>query len=114
MRTILCDKTRKKSGSETRIGSKNNSLNEQVNKNFTLDTRIVWRENQKDALFDILNYLKDVVAVNLLYHAGSYNFSVTKFHDLCDGIPNTLVIIKNDREKVYGGFTPMPWGRSKF
>lgn len=24
------------------------------------------------------------------------------------------MIIKNDQDKTYGGFTPMPWGKSKF
>ncbi len=61
-----------------------------------------------------MNSLKGKNSVNLLYHAGSHDFSVKKFHELCDGLPNTLVIIRNDKDKVYGGYTPVPWGKSKF
>lgn len=87
---------------------------DQTIKNFSLSSTIVWKENEKETLFDVLNHLKNVRSVNLLFHATSHEFSVSKFHELCDGIPNTLVIIKNDQDKTYGGFTPMPWGKSKF
>jgi hypothetical protein len=49
------------------------------------------------ALFDILHYIKGKSSVNLLYHAASHEFSTAKFHELCDGIPNTLVILRNDK-----------------
>ena len=31
------------------------------------------------------------------------------FHSKCDYIPNTLVLIKSEGKRRFGGFTPIPW-----
>ena len=31
------------------------------------------------------------------------------FHKKCDNIPNTLVLIKSEGYRRFGGFTPIPW-----
>ena len=37
---------------------------------------------------------KKVKSVKLLYRASDYGFLVSKFHEKCDGIPHTLIILK--------------------
>lgn len=44
-----------------------------------------------------------------MFRASENNFSVKEFHKLCDGIPNTLTLVKTEFNKVIGGFTPIPW-----
>ena len=31
------------------------------------------------------------------------------FHSKCDNIPNTLVLVKSEGYRRFGGFTPIPW-----
>jgi hypothetical protein len=45
----------------------------------------------------------------LLYRASEHEFSVKKFHELCDGIANTLTVIKTEFDNKIGGFTPLKW-----
>ncbi|TNV76064.1 hypothetical protein FGO68_gene6633 [Halteria grandinella] len=33
----------------------------------------------------------------------------SKFHEKCDGIPNTLCILKTQCSRVFGGYTEAPW-----
>ena len=44
-----------------------------------------------------------------MYVASLNNFSAERFHACCDGKPNTLVVIKNSKDKVYGGYCPCSW-----
>ena len=45
----------------------------------------------------------------LLYRASENDYSVGKFHDKCDGVKNTLTLVRTQKDKVIGGFTPLPW-----
>jgi len=47
-----------------------------------------------------------------LYRASSDGFQITRFHAKCDGIPNTLTIIKSTLGYVFGGFSPLSWDQS--
>jgi hypothetical protein len=45
----------------------------------------------------------------LLYRASEHNFDIKKFHEKCDSVPNTLVLIETEFGRVLGGYTPIPW-----
>ncbi len=47
--------------------------------------------------------------LQLLFRASEHQFSAAKFHELCDGIPNLLVLVKTEFGKVVGGFNSMGW-----
>lgn len=47
--------------------------------------------------------------VKLLYRASENDFLVSKFHEKCNGAPNTLTLLLTESDKVIGGFTPLPW-----
>lgn len=49
----------------------------------------------------------------MLYRASDNDFSVIRFHQYCDGEPNTIVFVKTEFNKVIGGFTPIPWRSTK-
>ncbi len=45
----------------------------------------------------------------LIYRASRDGFSASSFHSNCDGISNTVTIIKTKSNSVFGGFTSAPW-----
>ena len=52
---------------------------------------------------------KKIKIINKLYQATIDGGDPAKFHSKCDNKPNTLVIIKSQDQKRFGGFTPIPW-----
>ena len=49
---------------------------------------------------------------NLLYRASRDGFYSRDFHDKCDGKSNTITIIKNSLNYVFGGFASSAWSSS--
>lgn len=49
--------------------------------------------------------------LKLLFRASDCYFSVDEFHNRCDNIPNTLILIENECGKILGGYTPLVWNR---
>ena len=47
--------------------------------------------------------------MNKLYQATIDGADPINFHKKCDNIPNTLVLIKSEGKRRFGGFTPIPW-----
>jgi len=45
----------------------------------------------------------------LLYRATRDGFSGPKFHSKCDGIANTITIIKSEHDNIFGGFVEIAW-----
>lgn len=76
-----------------------------------MTSTIIWKEETKKIL---LNFFQNdtyfrIKEIKNLYRASVYDFSAEKFHELCDGIPNTLVLVKNSKGSICGGFTPLAW-----
>ena len=46
---------------------------------------------------------------DLMYRASRDGFAARAFHDRCDNVPNTVTIIKNNLNFVFGGFTAARW-----
>ena len=49
----------------------------------------------------------------MLFRASDHGFSIKKFHENCDGVPDTLTILKNEFGNVLGGYTPVEWKSDK-
>ena len=49
----------------------------------------------------------------LCYRASLHGGQVKPFHAKCDGKRNTITIIKKEHY-VFGGYTDIPWGKTKF
>ncbi len=67
--------------------------------------------------------LKDLISLcefsnnkywNLLYRGSRDGFESYKFHEKCDNISNTLVIIKSENGNVFGGYTEQSWSGHQF
>lgn len=66
-------------------------------------------EEQKRFLFEALEKPREI---KLLFRASEHNFRAAEFHKYCDGIANTLTIVKTQYGKIIGGYTPIPWKSS--
>ncbi len=49
---------------------------------------------------------------SLLYRGTRDGFASSAFHSRCDGKANTITIIKNDNNHVFGGYTSAAWPSS--
>ncbi len=56
---------------------------------------------------------KKVAGAEMLYRASENEFLASKFHEKCDNIPHTLVIVETEFGKVIGGFTSFVWFKTK-
>jgi hypothetical protein len=54
-------------------------------------------------------FKKNIVLLKLLYRASDNYFSVRKFHEKSNGVPNTILFVKTDFGKKIGGYTPLKW-----
>jgi hypothetical protein len=58
-------------------------------------------------------FTKAIKQVKLLYRASDPGFCAEKFHQKCDGIPNTLTVVRTEFDKKIGGFSVPKWSNSK-
>lgn len=49
----------------------------------------------------------------LLYRGSESNFSWVDFHQKCDNISGTLVVVKTRDGGIFGGYTQAEWNESK-
>lgn len=57
----------------------------------------------------VLNFSSSNLSFSLVYQASRDGFGLSDFHSKCDGLLNTLMIIKTADSYVFGGFTTQDW-----
>ena len=73
----------------------------------------------KENEFDIINEAlknrinKEIKEIKKLYQATVDGGKTYNFHQKCDGIPNTLVLIKSAGNRRFGGFVSVTWDSNK-
>ena len=74
-------------------------------------SNILTSKDESDFMQKISTKLPDIFEkeFKLLYRASENQYSVSKFHKLCNGHSPTLTIIHNDWGNVFGGYTTVPW-----
>ena len=79
---------------------------------FFIDSAIL-NGNEKIILSD--NILKDIInsnnndGIHLLFRASRDGFDEKTFHKLCDQKGATVIIVKNQRNEIFGGYTGFEW-----
>ena len=53
--------------------------------------------------------LDNPVRIERLFRASEQGFKVAAFHEKCNNISNTLVLVRTEFGKTIGGFTHYPW-----
>ena len=71
----------------------------------SLKDSLIINENEHSILLDF----SKPICCDLLYRATRDGFSASAFHSKCDGKENTLTIIKNNSNYIFGGYTAAKW-----
>ena len=53
--------------------------------------------------------LNKSTSIDLIFRASQHKFSSQKFHEVCKGFKNTLLLILSENNRVFGAFTPCEW-----
>ena len=64
---------------------------------------------KKRLLFNQLCQFTSSTKLKLLYRATRDGFRGEEFHERCDGIKNTVTIVKSEHGNVFGGYTGEAW-----
>ena len=88
-------------------------INNEINyiKGLNSDTSIIMKDSEKSIIFpEIEKKLnKKIKKIIKLYQATIDGGEPMIFHNKCDNIPNTLVLVQSEGNRRFGGFTPIPW-----
>ena len=85
------------------------------NVKFENDKSVIMKEDERNMIFsEIENKMnKKIIKIKKLYQATIDGGDSINFHSKCDNIENTLVLIKSEGFRRFGGFTPIPWTSSE-
>ena len=59
-----------------------------------------------------MNILSQPKRLELLFRASEHGFKAQAFHEECDNVENTLVLVRTNYEKTIGGFSKYKWDYS--
>ena len=95
-----------------KIENQDKEINDLKNTVFDFMNRsVIMKEDEKSLIFtEIENKMNmKIKKLKKLYQATIDGGDPINFHKKCDNIPNTLVLIKSEGQRRFGGFTPIPW-----
>ena len=70
--------------------------------------------NQQELIEHLLSFLNNRKApLKLCYRASLHGRSTAKFHEMCDGKADTVVLVKVGNY-IFGGYTDQTWDRKNF
>lgn len=69
-------------------------------------------KNDEELMLFLYHSLNKPLQLELLFRASQHHFLAGKFHQICDGIPNTITIIKTEFGRTIAGYTPLTWNAS--
>jgi len=96
---------------EKEVNELKKMMNVNINKIKMGNKSVIMKENEFDmihlAIKSRLN--KEVKELKKLYQATIDGDGAINFHSKCNGIPNTLVLIKSAGNRRFGGFTTAQW-----
>jgi hypothetical protein len=50
---------------------------------------------------------KKLSKVELLFTASKNEFSINKYFEVCGKVPNTVFVVKTEKDKIIGAFSPL-------
>ena len=76
-----------------------------------INKSVIMADDEKSSLLKEIEKKtnKKIKQLNKIYQATIDGGKPINFHNKCNNIPNTLVVIKSEENKRFGGFTPIPW-----
>ena len=78
-----------------------------------IDSKILEMNEENSLLTYIKQQTKQDWNWELIYRATEHGFQRHNFYDHCEDKTNTVVIVHNEDDQVFGGYTPCPWVDNK-
>ena len=100
---------------EKENNKKNKELEKTKNKNQKFNSKIIINVEDLDLIArglvkDDIDSLKNLrVGYKLIYRATEHGGEAEDFHERCDEIEGTLIIIKTKEGNIFGGYTSLSW-----
>jgi len=96
---------------EIKILKESKSENKSLKQNLNFDKSSIMEISEKNfVLSEIESKMnKTIKHIKKLYQATIDGGDPINFHKNCNNIPNTLVLIKSEGQRRFGGFTHIPW-----
>ena len=87
-----------------------------IRRGINFNESIIMNENEKNIIFPEIEKKmnKKIKELKKLYQATIDGGEPLNFHLNCDNIPNTLILIKSEGQRRFGGFTQIPWKSDDF
>ena len=78
---------------------------------YLLNKSVIMKEDETEMIFSEIEKKtnRKIESIKKLYQATEDGGDSEIFHKKCDDIPNTLVLIKSEGHRRFGGFTPISW-----
>ena len=96
-----------------KIKNKNNAEKNIIPKNYIINSSIMKSEDFELLKIAIESRIKkEIKELKKLYQATIDGEDASYFHKICDNIPNTLILIKSEGNRRFGGFTSEFWESS--
>jgi len=95
----------------------NNKIGEwsQIHKIKTLimdvDSNILKESKRENELIEKINEWIKIKKMELIYRGTRDGTSNNDFHNKCDNKGESIILIKNDKDNIFGGYTSYPWGK---
>ncbi len=74
---------------------------------YKIDSKILSTRLMRNGLRKLIGFENSKLV--LLWRGSRDGFGSDRFHDLCNDIPNTLIVVKSKSGCIFGGFTSVPW-----
>jgi len=79
--------------------------------NLVVDSNILKESKRENELLGKIQEWIKMKKMELIYRGTKDGTSSNKFHIKCDNKGETIVLIKNDKDNIFGGYTSYPWGK---
>ena len=94
-----------------KIQEQNNKLNYLIKNFIYIGKSVMMNYDEIDMIFSEIQKMmkRNIREIKKLYQATIDGGESKVFHKKCDDIPNTLILIKSQGYRRFGGFKPIPW-----
>jgi len=79
--------------------------------NIVDDSNILKESKRENELIEKINEWIKIKRMELIYRGTRDGSSFNDFHNKCDNKGESIILIKNDKDNIFGGYTSYPWGK---
>jgi len=76
-----------------------------------VDSNILKESKRENELIEKINEWIKIKRMELIYRGTRDGSSCNDFHNKCDNKGESIILIKNDKDNIFGGYTSYPWGK---